>query len=489
MKDSGTAQGSILISVSGPTPIVRTATMPPAVPEGHLNLLSVPAYVLGLLWVVALVVWRAQALAGSKVGTEFLRFARPTVSAAAVAFGSVWPDLPGLTAVSQIALLVALCSSLALAIVARITRGRAYVVLLALALLAGVSLLVAAVSVLTSGLPFSETAAGLLLQVALLVALANGAWRLQRQLVLADTDDFDVNAPPAIRGVDRVASGVFFIYLASIIGPVWIGRKLLGSEMNAVAVMAPDSVAAKLFNSASPWFYAFGASLGAVLYAIVLLVPPFKRRARLVALGCILGVLAVGPGLSTIGDEARAASAAVVGQVRATLPTGAQLGWVCATWSSPDQPGVESVFQGDGCRQLVTYQGQVKMSELTLQHDFYNDTAVPSARDNTIASGTGFLYGVYGNTFIALAESPSAPGGHVVYAYDMTSATEAWSFSCPAGSGVDGFRARFSGSTDGDQPASNRETLELYGLMEYVAVDCGPGAEYILRTDGSVVGQ
>lgn len=487
MNDSGNSQGSVLISVSGPTPIVRTTTAPPSVPESHLNLLSVPAYVLGLLWVVALITWRAQALAGSRAGEEFLRFARPSVSAVAVAFGTAWPGVPGLSALTQTSLLVALVASIALAVFARMTRGRAYVVLLGLALVAGVALAVAGATVLTSGLPLSDTAAGLLVQVAVLVALSNGAWRLQRQLVLADSaTDTSADQPSLVRGVDRVASALFFAFLASIIGPVWLGRALIGDELDVLAAAAPDSDAARLFNQAAPWFYAYGAAIASVAYAAVLLVPPFRRRGRLVVLGCVLGVLAVGPGLTTIGDTARAASAAVAQDVRRTVPSGAELGWVCATWGSASEAGLVSVFQGDGCRQLVTYQGQVKMSELTLEHDFFHEKAVPSAKDATLAAGTGFLYGQYDTTFVTLADSPSAPGGNVVIAYDMTTATEAWTFGCPAG--ADDFRIRFSGSTDGDQPASNRETLELFGLMEYVAVDCGSGGEYVLRTDGSLVG-
>ncbi len=485
MKDTGNSQGSFLISVSGPTPVVRTAITPPSVPESHLNLLSVPAYVLGVLWVLALVIGRASVLAGTRIGEEYLRFARPTVSAVAVAFGSAWPGVPGLTMLTQTALLVALVTSIALAVFARVTRGRAYLLLLGLAVVAGGSLAIAAVSVLTSGLPLSETGAGLLLQVAVLVALSNGAWRLQRQLVLAEVDA-SVDEPTLVRGIDRVASALFFVFLASIIGPIWVGRKLLGGELDVLGMAAPDSDAARLFNPAAPWFYAYGVALASVGYAALLLVPPYRRRGRLVALGCVLGVLAVGPGLTTIGDGARAASAAVAQQVRQTVPTATQLGWVCATWGSPDQAGVVSVFKGDGCRQLVTYEGQVQMSELSLDHDFYHEKPVPSAKDSTLAAGTGFLYGQYASSMVTLADSPSAPGGKVVIAYDMNTATEAWTFGCPPG--ADDFRVRFSGSHDGDVPAMNRETLELYGLMEYIAVDCGSGGEYVLRTDGSLVG-
>ena len=135
----------------------------------------------------------------------------------------------------------------------------------------------------------------------------------------------------------------------------------------------------------------------------------------------------------------------------------------------------------------MTYEGQLKVSELSVSRDLYNDTNVPSPRSNGLNAGTGFLYGSYGATFVAVAESPTSAGGHVVVAYDMNTAAEAWTFTCPPGASA--FGIRFSGTSDGDQPAANRETLELYGLMEYVAVDCGSGLEYILRTDGSIVGQ
>lgn len=486
MNDRGSSQGSFLISVSGPTPVVRSTTAPPSLPHAQLNLLSVPAYVLGVLWLLAAVVWRANPLAGSRVGSEFLRFARPTVSATAVLFDWSWPDVQGLTAVTQGSLLVALVSSLLLAVFARLTGGRASALLFSFAALAAGGLVVAIGTVLTSGLPLSDIGAGLLLQVSLLVALGNGAWHLQRQLVVVDTEPA-VRTQSVVRGVDRVASAVFFVFVGSVIGPVWIGRWLLGADLRATAAIAPESVAARLFNGASPWFFAYGVALASVAYAAVLLVPPYKDRGRLVALGCVLGVLAVGPGLTTIGEQARAASAAVAQQVRATPISADQLGWVCATWVSPDQPGLMTTWQGDGCRQLVTYEGQVKVSELSMTRDLYNDTAIPSPRSNSLNAGTGFLYGAYGATFVTVADSPTSAGGHVVVAYDMNTATEAWSFTCPPGSAS--FGIRFSGTSNGDEPSVNRETLELFGLLEYVAVDCGAGMEYVLRTDGSIVGQ
>jgi hypothetical protein len=439
------------------------------------------------VWALALLVWRAQSLSNTRAGTEYLRFARPTVSAIAVMFGSAWPDLPGLSAVTQVALLVALIASVALALVARLTQGRAYLALMGLALVGAASLATAAVTLLTSGVPLSETAASLTLQVTLLVALSNGAWRLQRQLVLADTDA--VVAEPTVkpRGIDRVASGVYFAFLASIVGPVWIGRYLVGDVLVPVAVAVPNSPAAKLFNAASPWFYAYGAALASVVYAAVLLVPPYRRRGRLVALGCTLGVLSIGPGITTFAEEARAAATSVAQQVRATPVTADQLGWVCTTWSSPDTPGTITAFSGDNCRTLVTYEGQVKTGEVQLQRDLYNDTAVSSVHSNSLNAGKGFLHGAYGTTFIAVAESPAEPGGHVLVAYDITTGAESWTFTCPAG--APSFGTRFSGSSDGDEPALNRETLELYGLMSYVAVDCGSGLEYVVRPEGTIVGQ
>ncbi len=487
VNDTGGMQGTVLLSITGPTPIVRTCQTP-RLPEAHLHLLSVPAYVLGLLWAVAMIVWRAEPLAGTRAGSEFLRFARPTVSAAAVDFSSVWPDVPGLSFAGQVALLVALGCSIGLALVARLTQGRAYLVLLGLAASGAAALAVAALSLLTSEVPLSDTAAGLMIQIGLLAALCTGAWRLQRRMVVADIDsDTSITARPVPRVVDRVASGVFFIYLMSIIGPVWIGRKLLGDELEATARVAPTSVAAKLFNGASPWFFGYGAALGAVLYAAVLLIPPYIRRGRLVVLGCVLGVLAVGPGLTTIGEQARAASTSVANQVRVTAPTGDQLGWICGSWASTAQPGLLTVFEGDGCRTLATYQGQLRIAELSLRHDFYNDAAVTSAGSNALNGGTGFLAGTYDQLVIAVADSPSSAGGHVLIAQDMTTATEAWTFTCPVGSSS--YAVRFSGSGDGDEPSVNRETIELFGLLEYVAVGCGSGGDYIIRTDGTIVGQ
>ncbi len=480
---------TVLVSISGPTPMVRSCAAP-RLPEGELNLLSVPAYVLGALWAAALVVWRARSIGGTHAGQEMLRFLRPTVAAPAVSLAGAWPDVPGLHGAGQAALLVALVASIGLAVVARTTQGRAYLALLGLASTAAVSLAVAAASVLTSGVPLSTTAAGLLVQVALLAALATGAWRLQRQLVAAGADDDGVRAEltsaPVARGVDRVASGLFFIYLSSVIAPVWVGRKLAGGALAATAEVAPQSAAAKLFNGAAPWFYGYGAAIGAVLYAAVLLVPPFARRARLVVLGCVLGVLAVGPGLTTLGEQARVAAGAVAAEVRATPLSATQLGWICGSWSSPAVPGMLTVLSGDGCRTLVTYQGQLETSRVLLGHDYYNDAVVPSAGSNSLNGAEGFIAGTYGDEVVAVADSPSAPGGHVLIATGMTSAAELWRFTCPAGS--DGYQVRFSGSADGDQPAANRETLELYGLLEYIAVGCGSGGDYIVRTDGTLVG-
>ncbi len=173
---------------------------------------------------------------------------------------------------------------------------------------------------LTSGLPFSDTGAGLLLQVALLVALSNGAWRLQRQLVLADSDRRRLQ-PSLGPGRRSGRLGAVLRVPRSIIGAGLDRPPLVGDELDVLAAAAPDSDAAQLFNRASPWFYAYGAALGSVAYAAVLLVPPYRRRGRLVALGCVLGVLAVGPGLTTIGETARVASAAVAQEVRRTVPT------------------------------------------------------------------------------------------------------------------------------------------------------------------------
>ncbi|MEZ5259233.1 MAG: hypothetical protein R2705_20830 [Ilumatobacteraceae bacterium] len=356
----GTNQGALLVSVSGPTPVVRVSRMAPGLPTGQLNLLSTPAYVLGAIWALALVVGRANSLQGSRIGTEFLRFARPTVSAMAVMFQSAWPGLPGLSLPTQLALLVALVASISLAVTARLTQGRAYVVLLGLAGLSALALGVAAVGLAVSGLPFSEVGAGLVVQVTLVVALSNAAWRLQRQLVLSDIDVTSFTAASEPRGIDRVASAMFFCFAASIIPPVWIGRRILGSALIPVAMAAPDSAANQLFNSASPWFYAYGLALGSIVYAAILLVPPYQRRGRLVALGCVLGVIAVGPGLTTFAEQARAASQNIVQQIQAAPMTADQLGWVCSTWTAPDTPGQLYVWSGDACRTLSVYEGQVK---------------------------------------------------------------------------------------------------------------------------------
>ncbi|MEZ5217322.1 MAG: hypothetical protein R2715_12265 [Ilumatobacteraceae bacterium] len=481
----GTNQGALLVSVSGPTPVVRVSRMAPGLPTGQLNLLSTPAYVLGAIWALALVVGRANSLQGSRIGTEFLRFARPTVSAMAVMFQSAWPGLPGLSLPTQLALLVALVASISLAVTARLTQGRAYVVLLGLAGLSALALGVAAVGLAVSGLPFSEVGAGLVVQVTLVVALSNAAWRLQRQLVLSDIDVTSFTAASEPRGIDRVASAMFFCFAASIIPPVWIGRRILGSALIPVAMAAPDSAANQLFNSASPWFYAYGLALGSIVYAAILLVPPYQRRGRLVALGCVLGVIAVGPGLTTFAEQARAASQNIVQQIQAAPMTADQLGWVCSTWTAPDTPGQLYVWSGDACRTLSVYEGQVKRSEVQVQRDLYTDTAVSAFGSNSFNAGTGFLHGVYDAGYIAVGESPSSPGGHVLAAYDLATMTEQWSFTCPQG--APSFGVRFSGSHDGDEPASNRETLEMSGLMEYVAVDCGAGLQYLVTPDGELV--